>query len=121
MRLAVHGPGLGALTVLLTTLAVRGLSPVLLLTVRRCSGANQSLGLAEARSDWARLPLTKPCHPSTGRVPAPRPDRGTTLPSHSRAESMLRRARGQVCKAGRYPTHSQDKGSVSELTSQIFR
>jgi hypothetical protein len=46
-RLAVHRlTGLGPVTVLLTTLAVRGLSglPVLLLSLRSCSGANQPLG-----------------------------------------------------------------------------
>ena len=56
--------------------------------------------------DWARLPRTKPCHPSTERALAPRLDRGTIQPSHSRPESMLRPAEGDPHKASRYLMHS---------------
>ena len=63
-------------------------------------------GLAEVRLDWARLPRTKPCHPSTERALAPRLDRGTIQPSHSRPESMLRPAQGDPHKASRYLMHS---------------
>ena len=63
-------------------------------------------GLAEVRLDWARLPRTKPCHPSTERALAPRLDRGTIQPSHSRPESMLRPAEGDPHKASRYLMHS---------------
>ncbi len=65
----------------------------------------RDFAMVGARSDWAKLLLTRLCRPNSGRDPAHRPGRDTTQGSHSRGESMLRKVQRQVLKGSRYQTH----------------
>src|SRR5688572_19021389 len=71
-----------------------------------------------ARSDWVRLPPTRPCHPNTGTDPARRPDRDTTQGSHSQAEFMCR---GAAVTFPQVVTHDIDFSSDSLVVRDHFR
>ena len=59
--------------------------------------------MVEARSDWAKLPPTRPCRPSTGRALVHRPDRDTTQGSHSRARVYVAKGVGPMCRSQSLP------------------